>query len=267
MIDAGKHNVLGVNIDAVDYDAAIDRIMAAARQRRPMAVSALAVHGLMTGVMDATHRYRLNAFDLLCPDGQPVRWALGWLHGAKLPDRVYGPNLMLKLCQRAQQDETPIFLFGGSESLLKELSRNLIAQFPRLKIAGVRASMFRTLTADEKQQLVEEIHASGAQITFVGLGCPRQEVFAYEMRESLGMPLLAVGAAFNFHAQQLSQAPRWMQDRGLEWAYRLVKEPRRLWRRYLLLNPMYLTLLGLQRLGIYTRSPCGEQPTAEICYG
>ena len=267
MIDAGKHNVLGVNIDAVDYDAALDRVLHAAREGRPMAVSALAVHGLMTGVMDATHRFRLNTFDLLCPDGQPVRWALSWLHGAKLPDRVYGPNLMLKLCERAAEEDTPIFLFGGSEELLADLSKNLRSQFPRLKIAGTRASKFRTLTAAEKQDLVAEIHASGAAITFVGLGCPRQEVFAYEMREALGMPLLAVGAAFNFHANQLSQAPRWMQDRGLEWAYRLAKEPFRLWRRYLLLNPMYLTLLGLQRLGVYTRSPAGEPPQAEICYG
>ncbi|MEM9187472.1 MAG: WecB/TagA/CpsF family glycosyltransferase [Planctomycetota bacterium] len=267
MIDQGKHNVLGVKIDAVDYDGAIHRVMTAADQGRPMAVSALAVHGLMTGSMDPTHRYRLNRFDLLCPDGQPVRWALGWVHGAKLPDRVYGPNLMLKLCQRAAETGTPIFLFGGSEELLADLSTRLLEKFPDLPIAGTRASKFRTITADERHELVEEVRASGAKMCFVGLGCPRQEVFAYEMREALGMPLLAVGAAFNFHAQRLSQAPKWMQDRGLEWFYRLMKEPRRLWRRYLMLNPMYLTLLGLQATGLHTRSPEGEEPMTEVCYG
>lgn len=267
MIDLGKHNILGVKIDAVDYDGAIDRVMTAAEQGKPLSVSALAVHGLMTGSMDPTHRYRLNKFDLLCPDGQPVRWALGWAHGAKLPDRVYGPNLMLKLCERAAEAGTPIFLFGGGEALLADLSAQLNGKFPNLKIAGARASKFRTITPEEREELVDEIRSSGARICFVGLGCPRQEVFAYEMRESLDMPLLAVGAAFNFHAKQLSQAPRWMQDHGLEWFYRLMKEPRRLWRRYLMLNPMYLTLLGLQMTGLHTRTPDGEEPQAEICYG
>ncbi|MEM6331480.1 MAG: WecB/TagA/CpsF family glycosyltransferase [Planctomycetota bacterium] len=267
MIDQGKHNVLGVKIDAVDYEGAIQRVMDAADAGEPLAVSALAVHGLMTGVLDPTHRYRLNQFGLLCPDGQPVRWALGWLHGKKLPDRVYGPNLMLKLCGRAAELGTPIFLFGGSEALLADLSSRLTEEFPSLQIAGTRASKFRTISAEEKAELVEEIRSSGAKMTFVGLGCPRQEVFAYEMREALSMPLLAVGAAFNFHAKQLAQAPKWLQDRGLEWAYRLAKEPTRLWRRYLLLNPLYLTLLGMQAAGVYTRSTVGEEPQAEVCYG
>lgn len=259
--------MLGVNIDAVDYDGAVHRVMLAAERGEPLAVSALAVHGVMTGVMDEEHRYRLNSFDLLCPDGQPVRWALGWLHRAKLPDRVYGPRLMLKLCERAAETGTPIFLLGGSEDLLADLSARLLAKFPELKIAGARASKFRTISLDERQELIDEVRASGARMMFVGLGCPRQEVFVYEMREALGMPLLAVGAAFSFHAQQLSQAPRWMQDRGLEWLYRLAKEPRRLWRRYLMLNPLYLTLLGLQAAGLRSRPVGGEQPTREICYG
>lgn len=265
-IDAGKHNILGIKIDAVNYEAALDRIFTAAREGRPYSVSALAVHGLMTGVMDAAHRFRLNAFDMLCPDGQPVRWALRWLHGAKLPDRVYGPNLMLKVCQRARENDAPIFLFGGSEELLTLLKQRLEEQFPGIPIAGIRASKFRPLEGNERQELVDEIKASGAKITFIGLGCPRQEVFAYEMRELISMPQLAVGAAFNFHAGLLDQAPQWAQDRGLEWAYRLLKEPKRLWRRYVLLNPAYLTLLGLQKTGLYSVKP-GEEPDVELCYG
>lgn len=268
MIDRGKHNVLGVRVSAVDYNAAVSRIIDAARMQRPLAVSALAVHGLMTGVLDKAHRYRLNQFELIVPDGHPVRWALNWLHKSKLPDRVYGPNLMLEVCRTASQAGIPVFLFGGSLELLDDLRQRLLQQFPDLKIAGARASKFRTLSEAERRGLLEEIKASGAQITFVGLGCPRQEIFAYEMKERLEMPLLAVGAAFNFHAGQLSQAPRWMQDRGLEWFYRLLREPRRLWRRYLLLNPLYVSLLTLQLLKVYSLDPnSAEPPTTEICYG
>jgi N-acetylglucosaminyldiphosphoundecaprenol N-acetyl-beta-D-mannosaminyltransferase len=268
MIDRGKHNVLGVRIDAVDYKAAVHKIVDAARMQRPMAVSALAVHGLMTGVLDREHRYRLNNFELIVPDGHPVRWALNWLHGTKLPDRVYGPNLMLEVCETAAMAGLPIFLFGGSEELLDELQAKLTERFPGLRIAGTRASKFRTLTEPEREELVDEICASGAKIAFVGLGCPRQEVFSHEMKQRVSMPLLAVGAAFNFHAGQLAQAPRWMQDRGLEWLFRLVKEPRRLWRRYLYLNPLYLGLLFLQLTRLYSINPESvEPPTAEMCYG
>ena len=267
MIDNGKHNVLGVRIDAVDYDGAVRRVMDAASAGRPLAVSALAVHGLMTGALDPTHKHRLNAFDLLCPDGQPVRWALGWLHGERLPDRVYGPNLMLRVCQQAAAEGVPIFLFGGSEQLLDALRARLLERFPALRIAGVRASKFRTLSDEERAELVDEVRQSGARIAFVGLGCPRQEVFAYEMREDLSMPLLAVGAAFNFHAGLLDQAPKWAQDRGLEWAYRLFKEPRRLWRRYVVLNPMYLGMLALQMTGLRPMPTDGVPPETRVSYG
>lgn len=268
MIDRGKHNVLGVRVNAVDYDAAVNRIVDAARMRVPLAVSAMAVHGLMISVFDSAHRYRLNKFELILPDGQPIRWAMNSLYGTRLADRVYGPNLMLRVCAKAADSGIPIFLFGGSETLLSELQEGLYRRFPHLIIAGVRSSKFRTLTAEEYEDLVAEIRNSGARLTFVGLGCPRQEVFAYEMKEALSMPLLAVGAAFNFHAGQLAQAPQWMQDRGLEWLFRLTCEPRRLWQRYLLLNPIYLTLLALQASGLLTLRPEQAPPPAtEICYG
>jgi len=250
MIDRGKHNILGVRVDAVDYAAAVDRIAEAAVNRRPLAVSALAVHGIMTGVLDPVHRIRLNNFDLVVPDGQPVRWALNLLHGTRLSERVYGPTLMLEMCEWAAANKAPIFLFGGTAAQLTALGKRLQLRFPGLWIVGTRPSAFRRLTAAERDQLVAEIRASGAALTFVGLGCPRQEVWAYENREALSMPLLAVGAAFAFHAGQLSQAPRFMQDRGLEWFYRMVREPRRLWKRYALLNPLYLALLFAQWTGL-----------------
>jgi exopolysaccharide biosynthesis WecB/TagA/CpsF family protein len=262
-----KHSVLGVRISAANYDSAVERIIGAARRRQPLAVSALAVHGVMTGVLDSAHRHRLNAFDLLVPDGQPVRWALNFLHHARLADRVYGPNLMLRVCERAAQERLPIFLFGGTAEMLKALQSNLAGKFPGLVFAGCRTSRFRRLGEAENEELRREIRSSGAAITFVGLGCPRQEVWVYEHREALAMPLLAVGAAFSFHAGHTPQAPGYLQARGLEWFYRLASEPKRLWRRYLLLNPLYLTLLFFQSIGWYDIAERTREPREELRYG
>ncbi|MFO0921065.1 MAG: WecB/TagA/CpsF family glycosyltransferase [Pirellulales bacterium] len=268
MMDHGKKNILGVLIDAVDYDAAVQRIIHAAKSRIRYTVTALAVHGVMTGVEDKKHRHRLNEFDLIVPDGQPVRWAINRLHGCGLPDRVYGPNLMLQVCEAAARDGLPIFLFGATQEILDRLEANLLAKFPSLKIAGKRPSQFKTLDDSAFQSLADSIVQSGAAITFAGIGCPRQEVWAWEMGDRLKMPILAVGAAFAFHAGKLSQAPKWMQDRGLEWLYRLLCEPTRLWKRYLLLNPAYLSLLALQRLGLKKFDPAQtERPATSVLYG
>ena len=229
MIDHGKKNLLGVGIDAVDYEASVARIVQAAQQKKPLGVSALAVHGVMTGVFDREHCYRLNQLELVVPDGQPVRWALNLLHRTGLPDRVYGPKLTLKVCEAAAKEGLGIFLFGSNQETLELLSQKLEECFPEIRIVGKCPSKFRTLDRSERDQLIEEIRASGADITLVGIGCPRQEVWAFEFREQLSMPVMAVGAAFAFHAGELAQAPTWMQDRGLEWLYRFTREPTRLW--------------------------------------
>lgn len=268
MIDLGKKNLLGVGINAVDYEAAVDRIVSAAHACRPLGVSALAVHGVMTGVFDRKHCYRLNQLELVVPDGQPVRWGLNWVHGAGLSDRVYGPNLTLKVCQAAAENDLPLFLFGSHEATLTQLTENLLRRFPGIRIAGTAPSKFRRLSQPERDELVERIKSSGARITLVGIGCPRQEVWAFEFRETLSMPVLAVGAAFAFHAGKLEQAPAWMQRRGLEWFYRLSREPSRLWKRYLFTNPAYLSLLALQWTRLLTLQPTrGEKPISEIHYG
>ncbi len=233
-----------------------------------MGVSALAVHGVMTGVMDQEHRYRLNQLELIVPDGQPVRWGLNLLHGTKLKDRVYGPNLMLKSCEAAAENGVGVFLFGGKQQLLDDLEAKLLEKFPKLKIAGKRASKFRTIDETEKAERVSECLHDLAGITMVGLGCPRQEVWAYEFKDEVSMPVLAVGAAFNFHAGELAQAPAWMQNLGLEWLFRLIKEPGRLWRPYLYLHPYYLSLLALQWLRLRTTDPeTATKPATEIRYG
>ena len=191
MIDTGKRNVLGVLISAIDYDGALARIIDAAKNGQPLSVTALAVHGVMTGVLDNTHRHRLNRIDIVTPDGQPVRWATNWLHKSGLSDRVYGPELMIRLCERAAAERRPIFLFGADEEMLGKLQARLVERFPQIEIAGARPSRFRTMTADERDELVAEVNASGAKLMLVGLGCPRQEVFIYEMRDAVGIPMLA----------------------------------------------------------------------------
>ncbi len=268
MIDEGRHNILGVRVNAVDYEAAVAKIIDAAHQGMPCATTALAVHGVMTGALDREHQFRLNQFDLIVPDGQPVRWALKWLHGIRLVDRVYGPNLMLQVCRRAEAESLPVYFFGGSEELLQDLRRKLLAKFPDLCIAGMQASLFRRMNSQERDETVARIRDSGARLGFVGLGCPRQEVWAYEYRDRLSMPLLAVGAAFNFHAGRLAQAPPALQRMGLEWAYRLAMEPRRLWRRYLLLNPLYLSMIAAQWCGLRRYLPeQGKPPSEELLFG
>jgi N-acetylglucosaminyldiphosphoundecaprenol N-acetyl-beta-D-mannosaminyltransferase len=267
MRNLGKKNVIGILIDAVDYDAAVTLIFEAARARRGAAISALAVHGVMTGVLDPEHKFRLNHFDLLVADGQPVRWALNWLYGTGLADRVYGPRLMLKVCERAAHEGQAIYLYGSTPSVLASLGASLQRRFPGIRIAGAEPSLFRRLRGEEKSALAGRILSSGASLTLVGLGCPRQEAFAYEFRESLSMPILAVGAAFPFLAGLLPQAPSWMQDRGLEWLYRLASEPARLWRRYVCLNPAYLLLVALQASRISRFGTKGRLPVAETLFG
>jgi N-acetylglucosaminyldiphosphoundecaprenol N-acetyl-beta-D-mannosaminyltransferase len=268
MISLGKRNVLGVSVDVIDYESAVDQIAAAAKTRRPFAVTALAVHGVMTGAMDAEQRFRLNQFDLAVPDGQPVRWALNLLHSANLTERVYGPTLMLELCERCAKEGLPIYLYGSSADVLSNLCAGLQSKFPSLKIAGSQPSRFRRVSADEKKEIVQQIRDSGARVVFAGLGCPRQEVWAYEYREALSMPVVAVGAAFDFHAGTVPQAPDTLQRAGLEWAYRFSKEPKRLWRRYALLNPLYVAMITAQatRLRNFDQNR-GTPPPHELNYG
>ena len=267
-MDDGKRSVLGVEVSVIDYESAVAHVIDAARAKRGLALTALAVHGVMTGVKDAVHRYRLNRFDLVVPDGQPVRWALNWLYGAGLRDRVYGPTLTLKVCEAAAEAGLAVYFYGSTPEVLEKLMTNLRETFPKLIIAGAQPSRFRQISVEEKELIAKELRDSGAAITFVGLGCPRQEIWAYEYREALGMPILAVGAAFDFHAGTLAQAPRRLQAMGLEWLFRMIQEPKRLWRRYVILNPQYLALLLLQATGLARFDPAEVvAPREDMRYG
>jgi N-acetylglucosaminyldiphosphoundecaprenol N-acetyl-beta-D-mannosaminyltransferase len=263
MINKGKHSILGINVHAVDYEFAVSQIVSASRQRQPYAVTALAVHGVMTGVLDSTHARRLNGLDLVVPDGQPVRWALGALHGNSLPDRVYGPNLTLRVVQAFAEQGLSIYLYGSKPEVLARLVANLQERFPGLIVAGYEPSKFRRLNQQERLEVIDRIKNSQANAVIVGLGCPRQEVWAYEYRNDLSIPILAVGAAFDFFAGTLPQAPKVLQDVGLEWLYRFVQEPKRLWRRYVILNPLYVWNIVLQYLQLKSFSPIMPSGTEE----
>jgi N-acetylglucosaminyldiphosphoundecaprenol N-acetyl-beta-D-mannosaminyltransferase len=266
MIDRGRRSVLGVMVAAVDYDAAVARIVEAARHRFAFSVSALAVHGVMTGALDEAHKFRLNSFDLLLPDGQPVRWALNAVHGAGLRQRVIGAELTRRTLEAAADEGLPVYFYGTTEAMLAQLVDEVRRQYPDAIVAGAEPSRFRALDAAEREALADRIVRSGAAIVFVGLGCPRQEIFVYEMHELVQMPMLAVGAAFAFLGGTLARPPGLMQRLGLEWLYRLAQEPRRLWQRYLLLNPYYLLLLAGQLAGVRFSTE-GRRPVFELRHG
>ena len=268
MIDLGKKSLLGVDVDVTDYEACVEHIVEAAKDRRPFAVTSLPVHGIVTGARDAEHRYRLNTFDLLTPDGQPVRWALNLIHKAGLRERVYGPTLMLELCRRLSEEGLPIYLYGSRPETIELLSRNLRRRFPGLEIAGAQPGRYRVLSPTEREEIVRDIRKSGAAVVFVGLGCPRQEIWAYENHDALSMPAICVGAAFDFHAGTVAQAPERLQKAGLEWLYRLSREPRRLWRRYLLFNPLYVAMVAAQAAGLVDYDRLKEKrPVRDLNYG
>jgi exopolysaccharide biosynthesis WecB/TagA/CpsF family protein len=244
-----KVPVFGVNVSITDYDEAAEAIVAAARAKQSAIVSCHAVHALITASDDPMLRRQVNTFDMITPDGQPVRWALNWLHGARLTERVYGPELTLRVCALAAQDGTPIYLYGGTDQVLGLLRANLTEKFPGLRIVGAESPPFRPLTPQEDREVVRRVRDSGARLVFIGLGAPKQDVFAYEHRSEFEAVQLCVGAAFDFHAGVKPMAPMWMQRHGLEWLYRLTQEPKRLWRRYMVTNATFLAKLARAMIG------------------
>ena len=244
-----KRAVFGVGISPTNYAEAAECVVRAGARRESAAVSAFAVHALIEAVRDPRLGAAVRRFEMITPDGQPVRWALNLLHAAGLRERVYGPTLTLEICRLAAARRVPIYLYGGAESVTPRLADRLRERFPALEIAGSMSPPFRALgapeTAEDDRRAVEAIRASGAGIVLIGLGCPKQDFLADRLRDRLDAALVCVGAAFDFHAGVKPIAPRWMQDRGLEWLYRLGSEPQRLWKRYLVTNSLYLGRLGL----------------------
>jgi N-acetylglucosaminyldiphosphoundecaprenol N-acetyl-beta-D-mannosaminyltransferase len=235
-----KYDLFGVRVTASDYDEIVDIVAQAANERYPAVISLHAVHAIIESTRDPELLVKVNRFDAVLPDGQPVRWALNQLHGVGLRERVYGPELMVRLCARAAQEGIPIYLYGSTPDVIERLQHELPAKFPQLQIAGAEAPPFRPLTPKEDDDIVRRINESGAGILFIGLGCPKQDHFAADHANRIHPVQVCVGAAFDFHAGTKPMAPPWMQRRGLEWVYRLSREPRRLWRRYLQTNLIFV---------------------------
>ena len=233
-----------MRVDASSYAEATERVLRWAREPRGRMVCHANVHMTMEAADDAGFQTLVNGSDLVLSDGMPLVWALRRL-GVLDATRVYGPTLMLEICRAAAEEGVPIGLYGGRPETLGLLRANLVARIPGLRIMYAESPSFRPLDEAEDAAVVDAIVASGARVLFVGLGCPKQERWMAARRERLPLVQLGVGAAFDFHAGRIRQAPVWMQSAGLEWAFRLAMEPRRLARRYLRHNPRFV--LGLAR--------------------
>lgn len=237
-----------------DYEQVIDWMQATIEARGRACLTAAAVNLVMSAFDDPQVRAAVLDMTLVVPDGQPLVWALRLL-GHKQATRVYGPDLMASFCARAAREGIPVYLYGGrSPEALRLLESRLRERFGGLRIAGGFSPPYRELSAAERDRVAQEINASGAPVVWVGTGQPKQERWMHEMRSQLDAPLLVgVGAAFDFHAGIVSQAPSWMQRNGLEWVYRLSREPRRLWRRYATQNPRFVAAFARQYISSRSR--------------
>jgi N-acetylglucosaminyldiphosphoundecaprenol N-acetyl-beta-D-mannosaminyltransferase len=241
--------VLGTALAVSDYAEVVDWMEAMVHAGARGYMTAAAVNLVMSAREDERTNAAVQSATLAVPDGQPLVWALRAL-GHHDATRIYGPDLMLAFCARAAQSQIPVYLYGGrTPDALSRLEARLRERFPTLTIAGGCSPPFRELTAQEEQEVARKIDASGAAVVWVGTGQPKQERWMQRMRPLLSAPLLVgVGAAFDFHAGLVAQAPSWMQRAGLEWLYRLSREPRRLWRRYARYNPRFVAGFARQYL-------------------
>ncbi len=242
-------HILEMRIDAVSGDEASSLVLRWATEGLSSYVCAANVHMVMESFDSGEFRRVVNEADLTVPDGRPLVWALKAL-GEREASHVRGADLMFCVAERAAEEEIPVGFYGGTPETLDDLVGMLQSRLPSLKIACRIAPPFRALTPEEDESLTAEISASGARILFVGLGCPKQENWMAAHRGRIPAVMLGVGAAFDFHAGSVRQAPRWMQGAGLEWLFRLLMEPRRLWRRYARHNSRFAVLFLAQLLGL-----------------
>jgi N-acetylglucosaminyldiphosphoundecaprenol N-acetyl-beta-D-mannosaminyltransferase len=251
----GNVDVLEVPLALTDYSGTLAWMDSMIQERSQGYVCVCNVHTVMASGEDPELRAALLDSSLNVPDGQPLVWAINSL-GYSLPGRVYGPELMARACAHSATRGHRLYLYGGrNQGALVQLALNLRQHYPGVKIVGGYSPPHRPLTTEEEDAVVDEINRSRPDVVWVGIGVPKQEKWMARMRPRLEPPLLVgVGAAFDFHAGLVPQAPNWLQEAGLEWAYRLAHEPRRLWRRYLRYNPRFvgafLRQLGNHRRGV-----------------
>jgi len=247
--DIRTREVLGLPIAMTDYTEAMDVMDGMIARRERGWLCAVAVHAVMVAQSDYEMRRALVDASLTVPDGMPLVWAANML-GEHLPNRVYGPTLMERYSERCVSRGHRVWLYGGrDQGSLVQLALSMRRSYPGIQIVGGYSPPFRDLTEEEEDTLAAQINASRPDVLWVGIGVPKQEKWMARMRDRLDVPVMCgVGAAFDFHAGRISQAPRWMQERGLEWTYRIAQEPRRLLPRYLYYNPRFLAAVSRQLL-------------------
>lgn len=244
------HAILEAFIDALTWDEAIGRITRWAAAHESRYVCICNVHSVVTTTQDIEFKIAVNNADMSTPDGAPVAWALRRL-GFAAQERINGPDLMLRYLEQAERLGQSVFFYGSTEATLGRLRTALAAKFPQLRIAGTYSPPFRPLTKQEDEDAIALINASGANVVFVGLGCPKQEIWMSEHRGRIHAVMIGVGAAFDYHSGMMRRAPLWWQQHGLEWLYRLGSEPRRLFKRYMVTNTLFV--IGLIRQFITTK--------------
>lgn len=248
--------VLGSPIDAMTWSEAVARLRAWASRRESRYVCICNAHSVVTAQHDRGFAAAIAHADMATSDGAPVAWMMRRL-GHPAQRRVSGPDLMWQYCQSATDASDGIFLYGAAPATLDLLENTLRANFPKLTISGKRSPPFRLLTPAEEQSDIDLINASGAGIVWVSLGCPKQELWMARHVGRIQAVMVGVGAAFDFHAGKASRAPPWMQKAGLEWLHRLASEPRRLWRRYLVTNTLFIVRAARQLIRHWTGRPAG----------
>jgi N-acetylglucosaminyldiphosphoundecaprenol N-acetyl-beta-D-mannosaminyltransferase len=242
--------ILGVPVHQLDMGSAVRTIDGWIRSGKSRYVCVRDVHGVMRAQSDAEFRRIHEHAGLVTPDGMPLVW-VSRLRGSRAIGRVCGPDLVDALCDASQAWGAPHFFFGGKPGVAEEMAQRLKANYPKLIVAGTFCPPFRDLTDSEDRKIVDEITRSGARIVWIGISTPRQEEWMRDHVDALpGCTLIGVGAAFDFHAGTVKRAPRWMQRNGLEWLFRLSQEPLRLWRRYLVLAPMFLIRVLVEQFAV-----------------
>jgi len=243
-------SVMNIPVDVISFAQAQDRVLAWGHARESRYVVLANVHVVVTAAREPAFGAVVAAADMATPDGAPVAWMLRKL-GHAGQERVSGPDLTWALLARCAAEGLPVYFFGSTGETLGLLAGRINAAFPALLVAGLEAPPFRPMTPEEDAEAVARINASGAGLVFVGLGCPKQEHWMLAHRGRVNAVMLGVGAAFDFHAGTVSRAPLWMRENGLEWLHRLASEPRRLWRRYLVTNTLFVLGAARQLLGVW----------------
>lgn len=241
--------VVSLLTDVVNLESIIKKLVELVKKENGAYVCFSTVHMVMESFDNPEFGAKVNNADLIITDGMPIVW-MQKIQGVKGASRVRANDLMIELCRFAEKNNLKVGFYGGRQEVIDAILERARKDFPALQVAYAFSPPFRPLTEEEDKKVVEEINASGTQILFMGLGCPKQENWMAAHKKKIKAVMLGVGASFDFYAGNIKESPQWMGNLGLEWLFRLIQEPKRLWRRYLILNPRFMWLASLQILGL-----------------